>query len=90
MSLDRFAATISTLIHCTAEERDSVNFPEGYYFRLRLENAEIMVQIADDTDHPDSDFLVWVPKGDDEIRQHLLAGIADHLHREGYAVETDL
>ena len=47
---------------CCAERRENVNFPEGYYFRLRLERVEVVVQIADDTAHPDTDFSSGLAK----------------------------
>lgn len=75
-SLSDFAEQLAKFVQSALwEERESVSFPDGHYFRQHFGQLEIVAQIADDAEYPDADFFVWRRKGKD------LAGYMDTLAR---------
>jgi hypothetical protein len=84
-SLAHFASQIAVMSRSSPwEERDSVNYPEGRYFRQRFGALEIVAQVADDTEYPTADFLVWIRAGEDSSG-HMTV-LADALVQRGYAL----
>jgi hypothetical protein len=65
-ALSDFAKRLADLVQSAPwEEGGSENFPDGYYFRQRFGLLEIVAQIADDSEHPDADFLLWIRGSED-------------------------
>ncbi|QOZ47208.1 hypothetical protein XH89_29780 [Bradyrhizobium sp. CCBAU 53340] len=85
MALRDFAEHLAKLAQSDRwEERDSVNYPDGYYFRQCFGQLEIVAQIADGTEFSDADFLIWVRKGEDMDRR--TEALANMLVQSGYVL----
>ena len=84
-SLPDFAEHLAKLIQSAPwEERESASYPDGHYFRQHWGRLEVVAQIADDTEHPDADFLVWARQ--DEGSAAPLDMLARGLVQSGYVL----
>jgi hypothetical protein len=85
-SLLHFAELLALITQSSPwEERDSVNYPEGHYFRQHFGPVEIVAQIADDSAYPDADFLVWERHGSSGQINTLVEALA----QRGYTCLQD-
>jgi hypothetical protein len=83
-SLVEFVKRLAGLIQSGPwEERESVNYPHGHYFRKYFGPLEIVAQIADDSEYPDADFLIWVRTGEDSSGR--MGILSELLAEHGYA-----